>query len=235
MKRSRAFLLTSDELQFIAAASGMTRVLMFQPAALSDRTQKIQAVFKLIRDGFFIQKGNSIRIGANLTPFIEVFRQATNVIVARPADTESLAFCIYGDETAHEFVCISPHENREDTYKLSIADTESLMDDLETMRLLPVIRDDFLINEIPNRERQHLFNESESGGDDGILAAIGEDLVAHFERYYLQNETCTESITVFRAAPSWAIIMRRAEEITFSYYRRNDFVRWLEGWQNGEC
>lgn len=44
MKRSRAFLLTSDELQFIAAASGMTRILMFQPAALSDRTQKIQAV-----------------------------------------------------------------------------------------------------------------------------------------------------------------------------------------------
>lgn len=231
MKRERAFLMTSDELQIVAAASGMNSVLLFQPTVSFDRARQIQAVCRLIKDGFFVQDETKLRLGPHLVPFAQVFKHTKNVIVAHPAGTDAPPFCIYHDKTGHEFAIISPHENRNDTYKLCIVDEEALIEDLELLHFLPVLYDDeFVISGVSDNDAQQLTNEiCAELNDENILDSIGENLVSLFEQYSLAEGSCVGRLIVFRASPTWAVIVRNAEENKLSYYHRDKFANWLRG------
>lgn len=237
MKREPALLMTSDELQIIAAASDMHSVLLFQPTVSFDRARQIQAVYRLIKDGFFIQDETGLKMGPRLIPFAQIFKCTESVIVVHPAGTDTPPFCIYHDKVNHAFAIISPHENKDDTYKLCVVDEEGLMENLESLHILPVLYDDeFITHDLPDNDTKQIVDElGNELNRETLLDSIGGKLVSLFEHYSLAEEVCVESLIVFRSSPTWAFIVHSAEENKLSYYHRDKFANWLRGIKNDNC
>lgn len=170
-------------------------------------------------------------MGPRLTPFVQVFKRSESAIVVHPAETDTPPFCIYHDKPDHVFALISPHENKNDTYKLCIVDEEALIEDLESLHILPVLYDDeFVTCDVTSNDAQQIVDELgiELNGEN-LLNSIGRNLVSLFERYSLAEEACVENLIVFRSSPTWAFIVHNAEENRLSYYHRDKFAYWLRG------
>ena len=70
MKIGQTYLMSSNELSLIAAASGMDSFLMFDSRAQHDRGTQMQSVLRLIADGFLINNGTAITPGPSLAPLL---------------------------------------------------------------------------------------------------------------------------------------------------------------------
>ena len=212
MMQTHTLLLTSAELQLVTALSGIRRALLFQPAEPADRTGQIQAVCRLIRDGFLLQNDRGLAASPSLLPFVRALGRADTVTAARPREAGVPSLCIYHDRADREFAVICPHENRADTFKLYLSDEAALIDELEAVRLLPAPHD----REIVLR-----------GAPDGPRGK--DDLLVCFERYCLAAASCVDRLSIFRASPAWGIAICSPAGEELAYYHRDRFAGWLKG------
>ena len=70
MRIGQTYLLSSNELNLIAAASGMDKFLMFDSQLQNDRGTQMQSVFRLLTDGLLISKDSSITPSPSLVPLL---------------------------------------------------------------------------------------------------------------------------------------------------------------------
>lgn len=212
MLQRHTLLLTSTELQLVTALGGVKRALLFQSTATSDRHGQIQAVCRLIRDGFLSQNDRGLAVGPSLLPFVRTFAHASTAIVVQPSEIDVPSLCLYHDRVDQKFAVICPYENRNDTFKLFLADETALIDELEAVHLLPRQRNNKVAVEgAPNNPHTE------------------DDLVVYFERYCLAETSCVDRLSIYRASPTWAMAIDTLPGEKTSYYHRNKFAEWLKG------
>lgn len=231
MRQEHTFYMTADEIQIIAAASDMKSILLFRPDGLPDRTRQIQAVFRLIKDGFLLQNNGSLVIGTKLAPFVDVFKRAADVILVRPAETEAPPFCIYRDASVQRVVTISPAANRENTYKLCIVDEDMLVEELESLRLLPMPRTDDPddMPELPDGIWPFLAGDIVEESHSDKTNPPDRHIVSQFDRFSLVETVCTERFIVYRADALWAVWLQSEKGGRAFCYCRSKFLDWLKG------
>lgn len=230
MKPEQAFYMNVEELQLVAAASGMKNAVFFQRTGGGDRVRQIQAVCRLVKDGFFIPTGSALEIGAELVPFVQVFRHAAHAVIAYPFGTQAPPLCIYYDETSRKSAVISPAASRDDTCKLCVVDEDELMEELEMLHFLPVPHDNsFALHELPADIRQLALEIAAETECEGAGQPAGEITGSRFERYSLSEKSCVQKCAVFQAASYWVVLTQSADGAQADCYSRSDFSDWLKG------
>lgn len=231
MRQGHTFYMTADEIRVIAAASGMKSILLFQTDDPPDRIRQIQAIFRLIRDGFLLQNNGSLVIGAELAPFVDVFKRTADVILVRPAETEAPPFCIYRDASAQRAVTISPAANRENIYKLCIVDVDMLVEELESLRLLPMPHTDDPddMTELPDDIRPFFAGDIAEEGCGNNADPADRHIISRFERFSLAETVCTERFMVYRSEAFWAVWIHNEKGDRVFCYCRSRFSDWLKG------
>lgn len=230
MKRECTFLVTSDELQIIAAASGLSRVLLFQTELPFDRSRQIQAVYRLIRDGFFTQDEKGLKPGPQLIPFIKAFKCAKNIAV-HPSGTDAPSLCVYYDESNHEYATISPCENKDDTYKLNIENEGALIEDLESLNILPSPHNGEvnLHGTLDEGIREKANEMSAEWKRSSSFFLSPENNASVFERYSLADGKCIDRLIIFRESSDWIAVVCNDVENRCFYYSRDELTNWLRG------
>ena len=112
MKIGQTYLMSSNELSLIAAASGLNSFLMFDSQVQSDREAQIQSIFHLIADGLLISKDTTITPGPSLIPLLNAFKSASTAVVAKLSSHEAAPICIYYSNSGETFLRIIPHTQK---------------------------------------------------------------------------------------------------------------------------
>ena len=146
MRAHETYLLSSNELRLIAAASGINSFLMFESQTQASREEEIQSIFRLMNDGFLIGKGTTMEAGPSLAPLLKMFQCASTAIIARLVSHEAAPVCIYYDN----------------------------IEDFETLHFLPVLRDSLLIDDeiIPDNRWNSEVDSASSTVEENPLSTF---------------------------------------------------------------
>lgn len=223
MRAHETYLLSSNELRLIAAASGINSFLMFESQAQSSREEEIQSIFRLMNDGFLIGKGTVIEAGPSLAPLLKMFQCASTAIIARLVSHEAAPVCIYYDNSGEKFLCIIPHKHKEDFYEVSIVALDGLIEDFETLHFLPVLRDSLLIDsEIISDNRWD--SEVDSAGP-----TMKENPLSTFEKFNLSAKELRGKASIIQTPFAWCLTFSTTSGEEHTHYSRRSFAAWLKG------
>lgn len=216
MKIGQTYLLSFNELSLIAAASGLNTLLMFDCPSQNNRGIQMQSVFRLLTDGLLISKDNAIIPGPSLVPLLNAFKSASTAIVARLTSHEAAPVCIYYGDSEETFLRIVPHAQKADTYEVSITGLNDLLDDLEALHFLPVLRewqtDDF---------KQHEEYAT-------IFDGAGDSIFSVFEKTDLSVQALVSRASVIQSPSAWVLLSGLGSTAEHTSYSRNIFISWLK-------
>lgn len=217
MRIGQTYLLSSNELNLIAAASGMDKFLMFDSQLQNDRGTQMQSVFRLLTDGLLISKDSSITPSPSLVPLLGAFKSASTAIVARLTSCEAAPICIYYGDSGEKFLRIVPHTQKADTYEVSMTALNDLLDDLEALHFLPVLRN----------------WKTDSFGRQGDSTAIidGPSDTSHsvFEKIDLSTQALIDRASIIQTSSAWVLFSGLESDAERINYSRNIFITWLKG------
>lgn len=230
MMNGQTYLMNADELQIVAAASGMSTVMIFQPRVSFDRTRQIMAILRLIRDGFFIQDDSSIKISPKLAPLTKVLSESAYVNVIRTFDASTPPCCVYYNSRTDRFVLITTHHGKEDLYRLCIADPDDLADKLEELKMIPTLYDDqFAVGTMDPRELADIMESLDMKEGEPCLGISEDHITSTFERSATREYEFTAQLVVCSASPTWVTVSKKNQEYAVSYYCRDNVLKWLKG------
>lgn len=230
MTGEQIYLMTSAELNMIAAAGGLKRFLMFEENTVPDREHQLQAVFRLVQDGFFVCGKSTIQPGKRLRPILPAMRHPDAVVVIRDALEQTPPTCLYW-HSGQETLQVTPHGYREGFYEVGLRRTERLWEDLEAKGLLPALPDRRLAG--PDGEDEHVARRlaglGERWNEDKIREVFGVDLLSICEKYAPAQHTITDRLLIVQGTFAPQMVLRSSSGLKAAAYSRNGFVRWLEG------
>lgn len=221
MSTGKTYLLSSDELSLVAAASGIESFLMFFYPLQTDREQQIQSVFRLMNDGFLIGKGTTIGPGPSLIPLLKSLKQASTAIVAKLSSCEAAPVCIYYDDSGEKFLRIVPHAHKKGAYEVGIVGLDILLEDFELLHFLPVLRDQQIID-----NKGVLANQWEG---EVSSVAVEEQPLSTFEKYDLSTKMLIGEIKIVQTPFAWCLTSAPIDATKRIYYSRRSFAAWLKG------
>lgn len=216
MRIGQTYLLSSNELSLIAAASGMNTLLMFDCPSPNDRGAQMQSVFRMLTDGLLIGKDNSITPSPSLIPLLKAFKAASTAIVARLTSYEAAPICIYYGESEETFLRIVPHAQKADTYEVSITGLNDLLDDLEALHFLPVLRE----------WQTDDFKQQEDSAT--IFDGAGDSTFSVFEKIDLSVQTLVSRVSITQSPSAWVLLSDLGPNAEHTSYSRNIFISWLK-------
>lgn len=219
MNVGETYLLSSDELSIVAAASGIDSFLMFNSPLQTNRVQQIQSVLRLMNDGFLIGKGAEIVPGPSLAPILKSLKQASTVSIARLSNCEAAPVCIYCDDSGETFLRIVPHAQKKGFYEIGIVGLDTLLEDFEALHFLPVFRGQQIIDsdDIPDNQW------------DGKAHSVSVDTLSTFEKFDLSTKKLIEEISIVQTPFAWCLARSLAASTERIRYSRHIFAAWLKG------
>ena len=217
MKIGQTYLMSSNELSLIAAASGMDSFLMFDSRAQHDRGTQMQSVLRLIADGFLINNGTAITPGPSLAPLLEVFKSASTAVVAKLSSREAAPICIYFCNSREAFLRIIPHAQRDEIYEVSTTALDALLDDLESLHFLPVLFD------------WQIGSLGQLGDNSDVSDRLKDKPHTIFEKIDLSAKTLIGQVSITQDSSVWAMSTGLEPNIEHTCYSRDNFIEWLMG------
>ncbi len=215
---NQTYLLSSEEIRIIAAASGLNDFMMFNAGSATTKEHQIQAVLRLINDGFFVNTENGLSPVKSLLPILKVFNCATIAIVGRISSGESPPVCIYCEKEHREFIRILPHQLRKGFYEMGVVDADALFDDLESQGFLPKMRE----SETPSKTKWNFYKENFPAEESGRYQAI-------FKRYDLSKKLVIDTALIERTSYTWTFTVWAKETARQAFYTHQVFMDWLRG------
>lgn len=224
MKQINSFLVTSEELQIIAAVSNINVLFMFEPKYSFDRIRQIQTINKLINEGFLIREKTGLKLSAQFNSIIDVLKFAKEVVVANSIKLNSLPACIYYSEIQNKCVLFTPQKTREDTYRIAVINADSLIEELEMLSLLPTIKDyEFFVSSFNN------FNGIYEENCEMLLEEFKDNILCRFEKYCTNTQNKIHDLTILLAGVDWIMFFQSIERNKVLKFNKNDFISWLKG------
>lgn len=197
MTIGETYLLSYEELNLIAAASGRGSFLMFASAGQKGREQQLQSVFRLINDGLLTQTGEGIRPSPSLFPLLRAFKFATTAVAAKLSNCEGAPVCLYYGGRKNSFLRITPSLYKQDLYEVGLVELDTLLDDLESSRFLPVLHDQDPIHDaaVPDDLPDDLADS----------LAWKDNILSTFEKFDLSTKMLMESISIVQTPFMWCL------------------------------
>lgn len=221
MRTGEAYLLSSDELRLVAAASGLDSFLMFGSRPQTSREQQIQSVFRLMNDGFLIGKDTTIGAGPPLVPLLKALKCASTAAIAKLLSCEAAPVCIYYDDSGEKFLRIIPHKHKEDFYEVSIVELDSLLEDFEALHFLPALRGQHIINN-ESAPDSHWGNEID-------FTVVEEEPLSTFEKFNLSTKVMIGKSSITQTPFAWCLTSNSIAGTERTRYSRHSFTAWLKG------
>lgn len=221
MRAGEIYLLSSDELRLVAAASGLDSFLMFDSRPQTSREHQIQSVLRLMNKGFFIGTGTRIGPGPSLAPLLKALKCASTAAIATLLSCEAAPVCIYYDNSGEKILRIIPHKQKEDLYEVSIVELDSLLEDFEALHFLPT-----------RRSQQIIGNESvpDSHWDSEIDFAVAEEEpLSTFEKFTLSTKVLIGKASIIQTPFTWCLTFNSIAGTERTRYSRHSFAKWLKG------
>ncbi len=215
------YLLSSDELNLVAAASGIESFLMFFHPLQTSREQQIQSVFRLMNDGFLIGKATTIEPGPSLIPLLKLLKQSSTVTIAKLSSCEAAPVCIYYGDIREDFLRIVPHATKKGFYEVGIVGLDILLEDLETLHFLPVLRGQQIIDY--NGATDNSWDNKESS------ASVKETSLSTFEKFDLATKMLIGETSIVQTPFAWHLASDSIADTKYTCYSRHNFVAWLKG------
>ncbi len=225
----KTYLMSSDELRIIAAASGMDSFLMFEPGQHDDRGKEMQSILRLANDGFLIHDNASMKPGPSLIPFLHAFQHSSSAIVARLFSGEAAPVCIYADCIAGTFLRIVPHAFKEDFYEISIVDMTLLLDDAESSQFLPVLHEPHFLAETDISIGSVADTSDGQKEENSFPLLMTDGVLSTFEKYDLSTHTLLQTLSIFQTPFAWYMAIDSETGKRLTHYSRNEFATWLKG------
>lgn len=216
MRIGQTYLLSSNELSLIAAASGLNTLLMFDCPSQNDRGIQMQSVFRLLTDGLLISKDNAITPGPSLIPLLNAFKSASTAIVARLTSHEAAPVCIYYSGREKTFLRIVPHTQKTDTYEVNMIELDDLLDDLEALHFLPVLRD------------WQTDNFEQPDDSTAIFDKSGDSTLSIFEKTDLSTKARVSRASIVQSPSAWVLLSGLESNVERTVYSRDIFITWLK-------
>lgn len=230
MTREQIYLLTSAELGMIAAASGLKRFIMFEEDETLDREHLLQAVFRLVRDGFFVCGESTVQPGELLRPILPMMRHPAAVVVMRNALDQTPPTCLYWHDEQGTLQ-VSPHSYRKGFYEVSLRRADRFYEDLEARGLLPTQPDDRLVN--PDSEDEQvackLAGLNENWDEANVRDTFGKDLLSICEKYDPSKHIVTDRLLIVQGTFTPHMVLSSSFGLKAVTYSRDGLVRWLKG------
>lgn len=221
MSVEETYLLSSDELNIVAAASGIESFLMFFHPLQISREQQIQSVVRLMNDGFLIGKGTTIEPGPSLIPLLKLLKQSSTVTIAKLPSCEAAPICIYYGGTKEKFLRIVPHATKKGFYEVGIVGLEILLEDLETLHFLPAPRSQQIIDYTDTTANQW---------DNRVCSAsVEEPPLSTFEKFDLATKMLVGETSIVQTPFAWCLTSTLIASTKYTYYSRHNFTAWLKG------
>lgn len=217
MKIGHTYLMSSNELSLIAAASGLNSFLMFDSQMQNDREAQMQSVFRLIADGLLINKDTTITPEPSLVPLLKGFKSASTAVVAKLSSHEAAPICIYYGNSGETFLRIIPHTQKDDIYEVGTTELNDLLDDLESLHFLPVLFD---------------WQTDNSGRpEDGkaVFVRMEDKPYATFEKIDLSTQALADRASIIQTSSVWTMSSGLEPNIGYTCYSRDSFIAWLKG------
>lgn len=229
MRYTQTYLLTAGELHMAAAASGRKGLLMFGSEEKIGRAQQIQAVFRMMNEGFLLSENGVLRVGAPLVPLLEVFRRSTYAVVAQKADCATTPVCIYSG--GQDFLCIAPHQYRTGLYEVSLHEPDDLINSLEARGLLPtaLLCPDLNAEEFAGGICGKLEMLDKQWSDHMVRDAFADELLSTFERYRLSDQASVDKLLILKAPLAWCFVVRSVCPAEPTPYSHGAAAAWLKG------
>lgn len=221
MSVGETYLLSSDELNLVAAASGIESFLMFFHPLQTNREQQIKSVFRLMNDGLLIGKGTTIGPGPSLAPLLKTLKQASTAIIAKLSSCEAAPVCIYYDDSGEQFLRIVPHAHKKGAYEVGIVGLDLLLEDFESLHFLPMLRDRQIID---NNSVQDDQWDSEVN-----FVAVEEPPLSTFEKFNLSTKVSIGEISIVQTPVAWCLTQNLITGTERICYSRHSFAAWLKG------
>lgn len=229
MRYAQTYLMTAGELHMAAAAGGMKNLLMFKAEEEIDRAQQIQAIFRMVNEGFLINENGTLKAGAPLVPLLNVFRRSTYAIVAKKPGRDAAPVCIY--RGGQNFLCVAPHQQGVGLYEVSFFDSDALLDDLEARGLLPAAHEELNPNaeEFDGGIYERIKALGEQWSNQMVCDVFADELLSFYEQYRLSDQASIDKLLILKAPFAWCTIERSAHSVGPTAYSRGTVGAWLKG------
>ena len=215
MSEHHAILLSAAELKIVMAFCDLRQAVFFCSNKDVGRSEQIQAVHRLLKDGLIVDKAHEMRVSEQLLPYLKVFHASQGTTVVRPARSTSPPLCLYYDQQDNRFAAISPSASNPDFYRIFTVDDIELVDELEQLEILPILDDEY---DLPDLFCQHSPQMSNAA-----------HLLSKFEYWPNSVGTPVSSLSVFREAASWFILQQEFEKSAIWNYSAPCIASWLKG------
>lgn len=219
MSSETSVILKAEELQIIAAISGLKSIALFSPNLKFERSAHVQALVKLIEDGLIIRSGNELRIGNLLAELSTVLNHADRIIVAHLESSEAPPICVYCSVSENLYACITPHGIKPSSYKVYTGAFSDLTSELEQLHFLPSTSSncDLEPSKFPTEEL--LSNEN---------IVFQPDLFSTFEKYDKCNNRVYSRVWIVWNTNSWSIVRESIEAGITLHFSPSKFLDWLK-------
>lgn len=223
----RMHLLTEEELNILAAASGIHGLLSFQPTQPSSQAERTAAVYQLLRRGALVPKGTKMDLSDELAPIFRCIREAGSALLLTPHDLSSPQLCLYC--AAQEAAFWMPHETKRNNLRLGWLGWEHLPGLLEELGLLPTsyAAGPTALAEFRQEDVSPLTLSL--GGDGRVQdrVALDESILTLLERFDILNGTVQDRAAVFRAPISWGLAVF-SDPPVYRPYAREAVLTWIK-------
>lgn len=230
MSSQRVYIMTAVELQVMAASCGMKNLFTFWTGQQYDRVERIRAVCKLLNDGLLVQRDGAIHSASVFDIFGTILRDATQITSIKALGDESPPFCVFYSATLDRFVHITPHESRRETFRLCLANSEEIMEELESNNLLPVASTDGSnFGEFEEASAITCIMDEWNWGSDFEQSGLDKMAVSFFEHQSPSNNHGLETAIVCKPAFSYCIAVHAGEGNWCVPYDAKYISNWLKG------
>lgn len=223
----RAYLLSEEELNILAAVSGMNGLISFRPAQPPGPSDRAAAAYQLLRRGALIQEKTGVRPADALFPLFRTMREAGSAVLLTPRGSEAPRLLLYC--AARELVYLTPHETKQDSLRLGLSDYDGLPERLEEWGLFPpgCTAEPAGIAEFQEEDIPSL---TLSAGPDDRPSDQGppdESILTLLERLDVRKGTVQERAAIFRTPISWGFAAGSGET-AYRPFACEDVLNWIK-------
>lgn len=91
----RAYILSYDEFQILAALCGLDRVFGFRPGGELSRPRQLETVYRLTQKGLILSSGSGLKAGGDLPQIFSVMASAANTVAVITNSPTVPDVCLY--------------------------------------------------------------------------------------------------------------------------------------------
>lgn len=223
----RAYLLSEEELNILAAVSGMNGLISFQPAQASSPSDRAAAVYQLFQRGALIQGETGVRLADALFPLFRAMREAGSAVLLTPRGSEAPRLLLYC--AARELVYLMPHETKQDSLRLGLSGYNDLPERLEEWGLFPAgcTAEPAEIAELQEKDIPPLTLSIGPDDRPSDRGPLDESILTLLERLDVRKGTVQERAAIFRSPIFWGFAAG-SRETAYRPFACGDVLNWIK-------